>query len=85
MCGFSKGGGAAHSAYSQTPHTICAHLNPSQSHNAQEFETVTVYYQWHPLAGQKLIVHGRLNRNGERVLCRLPDGTVGSLPAWMLR
>jgi hypothetical protein len=39
----------------------------------------------HPLAGQKLIVHGRVNRNGERVLCRLPDGTVGSLPAWMLR
>jgi hypothetical protein len=32
-----------------------------------------------------LIVHGRVNRNGERVLCRLPDGTVASLPAWMLR
>jgi hypothetical protein len=60
-------------------------LKSSQSHNAQEFETVTVYYRWHPLAGQKLIVHGRVNRNGERVLCRLPDGTVGSLPAWMLR
>ena len=60
-------------------------MNSSQSHNAQEFETVTVYYRWHPLAGQKLIVHGRVNRNGERVLCRLPDGTVGSLPAWMLR
>ena len=62
-----------------------ARLKSSQSHNAQEFETVTVYYRWHPLAGQKLIVHGRINRNGERVLCRLPDGTVGSLPAWMLR
>jgi hypothetical protein len=60
-------------------------LKSSQSHNAQEFETVTVHYRWHPLAGQKLIVHGRLSRNGERVLCRLPDGTVGSLPAWMLR
>jgi len=32
-----------------------------------------------------LIVHGRINRNGERVLCRLPDGTVCSLPAWILR
>ena len=63
----------------------CAPIESSQSHNAQEFETVTVYYRWHPLAGQKLIVHGRVNRNGERVLCRLPDGTVGSLPAWMLR
>jgi hypothetical protein len=49
------------------------------------YHVVTVYYRWHPLAGQKLIVHGRVNRNGERVLCHLPDGTVGSLPAWMLR
>ena len=60
-------------------------MKSSQSHDAQEFETVTVYYRWHPLTGQKLIVHGRVNRNGERVLCRLPDGTVGSLPAWILR
>ena len=64
---------------------ICARLDSSQSHNAQEFETVTVYYRWHPLAGQKLIVHGRANRDGERVLCRLPDGSVCSLPAWILR
>jgi len=62
-----------------------ARLDSSQSHNAQEFETVTVFYRWHPLAGQKLIVHGRVNRNGERVLCRLPDGTVCSLPTWLLR
>src|SRR5437667_12521739 len=62
-----------------------ARLESSQSHNAQEFETVTVFYRWHPLVGQKLIVHGRINRNGERVLCRLPDGTVCSLPAWILR
>ena len=51
----------------------------------REFETVTVYYRWHPLAGQKLIVRSRISRNGERVLCRLPDGTVCSLPTWILR
>src|ERR1017187_2095369 len=62
-----------------------ARLNWSQSQNAQVFETVTVFYRWHPLAGQKLIVQGRINRNGERVLCRLPDGSVCSLPAWILR
>ena len=55
-------------------------------HNAHCFETVTVYYRWHPLFGLSLPVHRRRkSSNGERVFCQLPDGKFCSLPSWMLR
>jgi hypothetical protein len=46
---------------------------------------VTVHYRWHPLFGQTLRVHRRIQR-GEQLLvfCVLPDGTVGALPSWMM-
>src|SRR2546426_8219297 len=55
-------------------------------HNAHSFETVTVYYRWHPLFGLSLPVHRRRkSSNGERVSCQLPGGKLYSLPSWMLR
>jgi len=45
-----------------------------------------VYYRWHPLFGLSLPVHKRRRSgNGERVYCQLPDGTLCSVPSWMLR
>ena len=56
----------------------------SQLHNAHHFQTVTVYYRWHPLYGQTLAVWRRTrNRHGEHVFCRLPDDTLCALPVWM--
>ncbi len=44
-----------------------------------------MYYRWHPLFGLSLPVHRRRKSNsGERVCCQLPDGTLCSLPSWML-
>ena len=58
----------------------------NQSHNAHDFETVTVYYRWHPLFRQTLRFHKRMkDRHGERIFCELPDGTICSLPAWMFQ
>ena len=58
---------------------------PSQQHNTHHFETVTVYYRWHPLFGQLLRVHKRIRGDqGEHVICQLPDHTLASLPTWML-
>jgi hypothetical protein len=55
-------------------------------HNAHPFETVTVYYRWHPLFGLSLPVHKRRKTsNGERVFCQLPDGRLCAVPSWMLR
>ena len=55
-------------------------------HNAHSFEIVTVYYRWHPLFGLSLPVHKRRRSgNSERVYCQLPDGTLCSVPSWMLR
>src|SRR5205814_1948601 len=49
------------------------------------FEAVTVYYRWHPLFGLSLPVHKRRRSSaGEQVFCQLPDGTLGSIPSWML-
>ena len=46
--------------------------------------TATVYYKWHPLAGQNLEVHKRKkDESGEYVFVRLPDETICGLPAWM--
>jgi hypothetical protein len=51
-------------------------------HNAHRFETVTVYYRWHPLFGQSLRVHRRMKtRNGEQIFCQLPDSTLCALPS----
>lgn len=44
-----------------------------------------MYYRWHPLFGQSLrVCKRRRNTNGEQVFCRLPDGTLWTLPGWML-
>src|ERR1700680_19730 len=57
---------------------------PIQLHNAYDFETVTVYYRWHPLFGLSLPVRTRRkNRDGERIYCQ-SDGKIYSLPSWML-
>jgi hypothetical protein len=57
--------------------------NPS--HNAHRFETVTVYYRWHPLFGQSLPVRQRKRgTDGECFVCKLADSTTLSIPAWML-
>ena len=54
----------------------------SPSHNAQLFETVTVYYRWHPLVGQSLRVWRRRWKNN--TVCQLPDNTALCIPSWML-
>lgn len=57
--------------------------NPS--HSAHHFETVTVYYRWHPLFGQSLRVRQRKkDHHGEWIVCQLIDDTSLSIPAWML-
>jgi hypothetical protein len=57
--------------------------NPSQS--AHHFETVTVYYRWHPLFGQSLRVRQRKkDYHGEWIVCQLVDDTTLSIPAWMV-
>ena len=62
---------------------FCLHRE-KQSHNAHRFETVTVYYRWHPLAGKNLRVHKRQkDRCGEYIFVQLPDDTICGLPAWM--
>src|SRR5262249_2795296 len=41
---------------------------------------------WHPFFGLSLSVHKRKQTtDGERVFCRHPDGTLCSIPNWMLR
>jgi hypothetical protein len=68
-----------------TPASIARLYVPSHQHNAYHFEAVTVYYRWHPLFGQSLRVHKRIQSSqGEQVFCELPDYTLGSLPSWML-
>src|SRR6202049_298338 len=58
---------------------------PIQLHNAYDFETVTIYYRWHPLFGLSLPVRSRRKaRDGERIYCE-SDGKIYSLPSWMLR
>lgn len=54
----------------------------SPSHNAHLFETVTVYYRWHPLFGQSLRVCRRRWKNN--TVCQLPDNTALCIPSWML-
>ena len=54
------------------------------SHSAHHFETVTVYYRWHPFFGQSLRVRQRKkDRHGEFIVCLLPDDTTLSIPVWM--
>jgi hypothetical protein len=63
---------------------MISQLPEKQSHNTHHFETVTVYYRWHPLAGKNLRVHKRQkDRYGEYIFVRLPDDTICGLPAWM--
>src|SRR4029077_9470973 len=67
------------------PSSSSLESHTNHPHNAHLFETVTVYYRWHPLFGLSLPVHKRRKiSNGERVSCQLPDGTLWSLPSWML-
>ena len=57
-----------------------------RSHTAQySRSSVTVYYSWHPLAGQTLSCKGHQPLpTGERAfICLLPDGTWSLLPEWM--
>src|SRR6202022_2540610 len=57
---------------------------PIQLHNAYDFETVTIYYRWHPLFGLSLPVRTRRkDRNGERIYCE-SDGRIYPVPSWML-
>src|SRR5208283_574878 len=49
---------------------------------AHLFETVTVYYRWHPLLGQSLRVCRRRWKNS--TVCQLPDNTALCIPSWML-
>ena len=45
-----------------------------------------MYYRWHPLFGLSLPVRKRRRtRDGEQVLCQVPDGTLCSIPDWMFR
>src|SRR5580658_3482279 len=57
---------------------------PIKLHNAYDFETVTIYYRWHPLFGLSLPVRARRkDGGGERIYCE-SDGRIYSLPGWML-
>ena len=59
-------------------------LQENPSHNAYRISAVTVYYPWHPLRGQTLVVHRRVrDRRADTVFCRLPDGIVTAIPVWM--
>ena len=45
-----------------------------------------MYYRWHPLFGLSLRVRKRRRTgDGEQVICEVSDGTLYSLPDWMLR
>src|SRR6266851_3840782 len=68
----------------ETPN--CTGASPgSASHNSHIFETVTVYYRWHPLFGQSLRVYERKKeRTGERTVCKLGDDSNLAIPSWML-
>lgn len=62
---------------SATPHGKPLHCTERTTY-------VTVHYRWHPLYGQM----ARVNRSvpsdsGAWLFCELPDGTRGTLPAWM--
>src|SRR5712692_3674631 len=53
-------------------------------HSTERVKDVTVHYRWHPLYGQMARVNRSLPiANGELLFCELPDGTRGTLPAWM--
>src|SRR2546421_9095594 len=57
----------------------------SASHNAHIFETVTVYYRWHPLFGHSLrVFQHKKGQSGERTICQLVDGSMLTIPSWML-
>lgn len=46
--------------------------------------SVTVYYPWHPLANQALVVCGAMSHLGvASYVVTLPDGTKVTLPRWM--
>jgi hypothetical protein len=60
-------------------------LRAKSSHYAPDFETVTVYYPWHPQVGQSLPVRFRKRcLQDELVSCQLPNKTTLSIPTWML-
>src|SRR5436309_12978992 len=73
------------------PRLFGAKMSPGPSawarlHTDHSFETVTVYYPWHPLSNVSVRVRRReQHRDGERVVCEAPDGRVCSLPSWMCR
>ena len=49
-----------------------------------DFETVTIYYRWHPLFGKSLPVRKR-RRDGdcEHIYCDV-DGKIYPIPSWMV-
>src|SRR5260370_18174292 len=57
---------------------------PIQGDNAYDFETVTIYYRWHPLFNCSLPIRSRRkNRNGDRIYCEL-CGKIYPISSWML-
>src|SRR6266478_10175641 len=57
---------------------------PIKLDNAYDFETVTIYYRWHPLFNCSLPVRSRRkNRDGDRIYCE-SNGKIYPLPTWML-
>ena len=58
---------------------------PIQLHNAYDFETVNIYYRWHPLFGFSLRVRTRRkgNHGEDRIYCE-SDGKIYPVPSWML-
>src|SRR5213076_3340074 len=62
----------------------CFFPPPIQLHNAYDFETVTIYYRWHPLFGLTVPVRmRRKDRAGQRIYCE-SDGKIYPIPSWML-
>ena len=64
--------------------TVSASAYGKPLHSTERAKDVTVHYRWHPLYGQMARVNRSLpSANGELLFCELPDGTRGTLPAWM--
>jgi hypothetical protein len=62
----------------------CFFPPPIELDNAYDFETVTIYYRWHPLFNSSLPVRSRRkNGNGDRIYCE-SNGKIYPIPIWML-
>ena len=84
LCAWKTSRTSPTSAPTSSPFISPSTLRKS-SHYAPDFETVTVYYPWHPRVGQSLPVRFRKKvLQDELVSCQLPDKTTLSIPTWML-